>query len=337
LPAQWLSNTSDLSARVAQAFEPLVHSLSRPEQLRRLRAVLLVLLALWGVLALARLVWSLLPRAEAPQPPAAVINPVSSAGPATGARELDIERMRDWHLFGEVGAGAPVPVPEAAVASSRDGIEKDARDTRLNLKLRGIVASTEDGLGHAIIEYRAQQAVYAVEDKLPVPGRVHLAKVMPRQVILDNGGTYERLKLFEKSELDAAGPLQAPGRGRGASTGAQLDKRHDTATTALASEYRSRLFQNPQSLAEVVNVSAVREGGDLLGYRVVPGKDRAQFEQLGFRPGDLVTSVNGIALNSPANTMKLYNAMRSAGEVVFELRRGDQQLTLSVGLESSGL
>jgi hypothetical protein len=48
--------------------------------------------------------------------------------------------------------------------------------------------------------------VYAVEDKLPVSGDVVLAKVMPRQVVLDNGGTYELLTLFEDTELDAQLP-----------------------------------------------------------------------------------------------------------------------------------
>ena len=63
---------------------------------------------------------------------------------------------------------------------------------------------------------------------------------------------------------------------------------------------------------------------------------RGRMGKFRFRPGDLVTSVNGISLDSPANTMKLYNAMRSAGEVVFELEREQQPLTLSVSLEDSG-
>ena len=51
-----------------------------------------------------------------------------------------------------------------------------------------------------------------------------------------------------------------------------------------------------------------------------------------FKPGDLVTSVNGIALNDPANTMRLYQTMRSASEAVFDLQRDDQPLTVSVSL-----
>jgi general secretion pathway protein C len=203
----------------------------------------------------------------------------------------------------------------------------------LQLKLTGIVASTGDGLGHAIIEYQNQQAVYAVEDKLPVPGQVKLAKVMPQQVVLDNGGTYELLVLFEKSKIGTAIPA-APAQAKAPAANAQIDKRGDAEATSLAQSYRERLYQNPQSLADVVNISVVREGDALLGYRVTPGKDQEQFTKLGFKPGDLVTSVNGISLDNPANTMVLYNAMRDAGEVVVELQRDNQPLTLSVNLDS---
>jgi general secretion pathway protein C len=198
------------------------------------------------------------------------------------------------------------------------------------------VASTGDALGRAIIEYQNQQAVYAVGDKLPVAGQVKLAKVMPQQVVLDNGGTYELLELFEKSSLGAStvsAPVPAASSVTPAASG-QVDRRSDSETTSLAQSYRERLYQNPQSLAEVVNVSAVREGAALLGYRVSPGKDQEQFVQLGFKAGDVVTSVNGLGLDNPANAMVLYNSMRDAGEAVFELQREGQQITLSVNLDS---
>ncbi len=334
MPAQWLSNAGNWSARISAALQPMLHTLSQPAQVRQLRRLVFVLLALWGALTLARLVWALLPADEqAGNAPPRVINPVSSRAPVAASGDVDIERMRKWHLFGEAGASAPVPLPEQVVANPREGIERDAKETRLALKLRGVLASTSEGLGHAIIEHRSKQEIYAVEDKLPVPGRVHLAKVMPRQVILDNGGTYERLDLFDASDLDMPAVEQRPQAAASVPT-REIDKRSEQQTTALAADYRSRLYQNPQSLAEVVNVSAVRRDGALVGYRVVPGSDRQQFEQLGFQPGDLVTGVNGIALDSPANTMRLYNAMRSAGEVVFDLQRNEQPLTLAVSLEA---
>ena len=336
-----------MPGRVTNTLAGVLQSLSQPARARRLRQLLLALFAVWAVFALSRLIWALFPAAEPTLPvEAVVINPVSSRGSVASTDAIDIDRMRAWHLFGEAGAPdeAVVVAPDTTV-TARDGIEDGARETRLDLKLRGIVASSEDGLGLAIIEYKSQQSVYAVEDKLPVSGQVILAKVMSRQVVLDNGGTYELLALFEDSALDAQlssrpAPAVDSGTGKAQSrlpgAALQVDKRADAGTTALAQTYRDRLYQNPQSLAEVVSVNAVREGGELLGYRIGPGKDKAQFEQLGFEPGDLITGVNGVALNDPANTMRLYQAMRSASEAVFDLQRDNQQITVSVGLDNGG-
>ncbi len=334
MPAQWLSNTSDASGRVSESLESTLRLLSKPKSVRYLRIGLLLLLGIWVLYSIATLFWSLFPAAEPESPDVAVINPVSRQQSRAAPVEIDLEQMRQWHLFGEAGA-APVaeaePVIEERTSSARDGIEKGARETRLELKLRGVVASTEDGLGHAIIEHRKKQAVYAVEDKMPVSGQVTLAKVMPRQVVLDNGGTYELLVLFEETELDSQSVAPAP-RVTPVSKPAEVDKRTDEKATELAQGYRDRLYQNPQSLAEVVSVSAVRRDGQLEGYRIAPGKDKDQFSQLGFESGDLVTRVNGIALNDPANTMRLYQTLRTATEAVFDLRRGEQQVSISVSL-----
>ena len=266
-----------------------------------------------------------------------VINPVEQAASVEGATEVDIQRMVSWHLFGEAGAQLPEElVPEVlAKDASREGIEKGARETRLELTLRGIVASTEDGLGHAVIEHKNRQAIYAVQDKLPVSGEVILAKVMPRQVVIDNGGTYELLILFEESVMETQfSGSAAPAVGQSGPADRPLEQLDEANTSALARGFRDRLYQDPQSLAEVVSVSAVRSDGQLRGYRVSPGKQRQQFEQLGFKQGDLVTSINGIALDDPANTVRLYQTMRTASEAVFELEREGESLSISVQLDN---
>ncbi|TXS95162.1 type II secretion system protein GspC [Parahaliea aestuarii] len=312
--------------------QQLVQTLARPQHLKRLRWLLLLILLVWAAAALAQLIWALWPPAPAGAMPERVINPVSAAPSASTTVSVNREALVTRQLFGAPVVDAQeLPLTQAAgsSASEREGIEKGARETRLELTLRGAVASSDDGLGHAIIEYRGQQAVYAVDDELPVAGNVKLAKVMPSQVVLDNNGTYELLTLFEKSEFDSqlAGLPAAPAptaEPRRVEAGAEAGE--------LASGYRAQLYQNPESLASLVRISAVREGGQLQGYRITPGKEAAQFTQLGFKSGDLVTAVNGIALDNPANTMQLYQAMRTAEEVVFELQRDGQPLTVSVTL-----
>ena len=72
-------------------------------------------------------------------------------------------------------------------------------------------------------------------------------------------------------------------------------------------------------------------------FQIAPGNDAAQFKQLGFEAGDLVTGINGIALDDPANTMRLYQAMRTASEAVFEITRGNQPVSLSVSLDAGAV
>ena len=337
MPTDWLGNASAVSGRAGVALMGALNAMAQPRRARRIRQAILLLVVVWMLLSLTRLLWALVPNAENTNvAPPTVINPLSASSSKAIVAPVDIDRMVAWHLFGEAGATAQAVIEAATEVEtdSREGIEDGARQTNLQLKLRGIVASTEDGLGYAIIENANQQAIYMVEDKLSVQGNVVLAKVMPRQVVLDNGGTYELLVLFEESTLGTAEPMSAQTEAPAVSE--NIDKRGDDQATQLAQSYRQRLYQNPQSLAEVVNVSAVRENGALLGYRVSPGKDQEQFAQLGFKMGDVVTSVNGVSLDNPTNTMVLFNDMRSAKEAVFELKRDGQALTLSVNLDGGG-
>jgi len=106
--------------------------------------------------------------------------------------------------------------------------------------------------------------------------------------------------------------------------------------TDLAAQYRERLYNDPQSLADVVRIAAVREGDQLVGYRVSPGSAGDDFATLGFEPGDIVTGVNGLSLADPANTVRLYQAMREAREAVVDLTRDGEALSLSVRLPAAG-
>ena len=341
MPSNWLDKSGTFTDSLADAGRRCRHLLATPEALLWIRRGLLLLAAIWAATAFATLFWALFPSAKpVEQPLPTIVNPIQRDATATASRNADIDSIVGWHLFGEPGAPAsPEIEPAEAMSSEREGIEQGARETGLNLVLRGVVASTDDGLGYAIIEYQNRQQVYGVDDELPVSGKVVLAKVMPQQVVIDNAGTYELLTLFEDSALSSqlVAPAPVQRRDQRLSPVQNLDKRSDESATVLAQSYREQLYSNPRSLAEVVRVTAVRDNGELRGYRVAPGNDAAQFKQLGFESGDLVTGINGIALDDPANTMRLYQAMRTASEAVFEITRENQSLSLSVSLDAGAV
>jgi general secretion pathway protein C len=333
LDTQWLDSVGDKLDRAWRLVSLRLQYLAKPEHTRQIKYGLYALACLWLALALAHLVWSMLPRAEAPVTGLETINPLESASQRQPGPEVDIEEVAGWNLFG-TAASKPLPVekpPQAAPrAGDLSGIENSASETSLNLKLQGILASSDADLARAIIESKRKQEQYGVGDKLPVSGKVTVAKILTDRVVLDNGGKYELLILFDKNAI-ASKPLQAAAVER---PSRRLDRRGDRQVTEMAEAYRRRLYTNPQSLSDVVKIAAVREDGQLRGYRVSAGKDRKQFENLGFQANDIVTGVNGVALTDPGKAMELYRIMRSAEEASFNVLRGDQELTLVVGLQS---
>lgn len=346
MTALWISRFESAAASASQRLVALFEFLSRPTVLPRLQRGLIVLLCLWLLLSVWRAVLTFIPEAP-PLPAQTVINPATASAASTERRAVDIEALAAAPLFGEPGE-APTPQElaatsgraptmseeEAAVALA--GIEDGAPETRLPLVLRGVVASSDAGLGQAIIEHRKQQDLYQVDDELPVNRKVRLAKVLPDLVVLDNGGRYEVLRLFEQTDLAAQmaenATLSTPVSSRSATEKAPERVKTVAQAPELAARYREQLYDNPESLAEVVRISAVREGDEIRGYRVSPGKAAQEFAALGFEAGDIVTAVNGLSLKDPANTIRLYQAMRSARSANFELERKGEVVSLDVSI-----
>ncbi|EGG29850.1 General secretion pathway protein C [Aequoribacter fuscus] len=99
----------------------------------------------------------------------------------------------------------------------------------------------------------------------------------------------------------------------------------------LDARKRDRYYDNPESLSELVSVAAVRSAdGQLAGYRVSPGPKGEEFQALGFRPGDVVTEVNGLSLSDPSNALVLYQMLKSASEANFVIQRGGSPMNLTV-------
>jgi len=321
-------------------FRGLYRWVADEQRLLMLQRGLIAVLVVWAVNSMANTVWALIPSSPVEVSKSVVINPPPSTADASGGVEtIDVSSILGMSVF---GAAEPSEVqdlaPVNAVATPREGIENGARETSLALTLTGIVASTADGLGSAMIEARKKQELYSVGDDLPANGKVTLAKIMPKQVVIDNNGTYELITLFDDNGIvgivQSAAPAATPDSSEGASSQVTATSATQVERQRLAVNYREQLYSDPQSLAGLVSISAVQSDGGLKGYRVAPGRDAAQFTALGFNAGDIVTAVNGYALSDPTNTVRLYQLMRDATDATFEIERDGSPVSISVSLSS---
>lgn len=250
---------------------------------------------------------------------------VTAKPAAANTSKVDVSAITSRDIFGSlVKETKAAPVAEAPKP-----------ETRLKLKLRGIYAADTIAKANAIIEDgRGKQAVYFIDDKLEVGGRVYLRQVQFDRVILENNGKREFLKL-EQEELAII-----PSRERGKPELPRLktsdrkvsDKRKNQRLTKKLRDYKERLLADPKSVADVINGRPHFVEGELKGFRIQPGKDRRLFQELGLRPNDLVTSINGVGLTNMQDAMTLMNDAQSMSELNVEIQRGEEQLSLLLNL-----
>ncbi len=240
-------------------------------------------------------------------------NTASGARPVR--RTLDVQSLVNAHLFGI--AAAPKSAADAA----------NAPDTTMNLVLAGTIATEDPKRGLAIIgESAATAKVYSVGD--PVNGGATLHAVYTDHVLLERGGAIETLAL-PRQRL-AGGPGRAANLPLPAGNVAPGQQN-------LAENVRRLIARDPSVVSEVMRPQQVFNNGQLRGFRVYPGRNRQQFAKLGLQPGDLVTSVNGTALDDPARGNEIFRTIGSSDSVHVTIERNgrSQDLTLNMSQVAS--
>jgi general secretion pathway protein C len=269
------------------------------------------LVAAIGVQA-AVIVRDLIPR-QAP-PTALVAAPGGTPGAGATRPAVDVQGIINAHLFG-------VANPAEQVA----GDPADAPETRLSLVLAGTIVSSDPKLGFGIIgESAAAAKLYSVGDSVPGGARLHA--VYGDRVILERSGQLEALLL--PREFKGGAPALAPQARSAVPAGATVVDR-----------MRRMIAQDPGSVADIMRPQPVFANGLQRGYRVYPGRNRAQFARLGLRPGDLIMSINGTPLDDPQRGMEIFRSIGSSDQarVTIERNGRPQEITLNMAQVASEL
>jgi len=263
-------------------------------------SLLLVVVIAWQ---LAQLVWSLVP---APAAGDAVATPAlvttSSAGSDTSTQVNAISAAHVFGIADAADAAAPPPVPEEF---------EDLRDTKLsNLSLKGTIAAYPAELSVAIIaDGGNKEEIYTIGKAVTNAAKLHA--VYADRVVLNENGVLTNLKL----------PKDFP---EGTPTVARRNTTTAIRPTANTQSIQSVVAQNVSQHSDVIRPTPYFVDGQQQGYRVYPGRNRAQFTALGLRPGDLVKDINGQSLNDPTQAMKIFQTLGTSSEVSVTVERNGQ-------------
>ncbi|GAB6263431.1 type II secretion system protein GspC [Photobacterium sp. 53610] len=301
-------------ARVTMQWRQAVAGKRMPsmQTLTRIVTWWLVIVLAW---VLGRLLWSFLQPVETPptwQAPLVT---------ATGSKQegFQISDITSMELFGRYRADTPKVTPQKPV-------KQDAPETKLNLTLVGVVASDDPGTSLAVITNRGKQNTYGLNEAIDGT-RATLQAVFVDRVIIRNNGRDETLMLdgvkFGQSTSRSTPPPPAT---RAAPEPAQ------GGADELA-QIKQEILEKPQNLFSYIRLSQVKQDGNLLGYRVNPGKNRVLFDAVGLQPDDLAVSLNGNDLKDEAVMARLWTELSSATELTLTVERDGQLHDIYIELQ----
>ena len=286
---------------------------------KQLHTIVVVLLSLYLIAFAAKLVWRIIPEPQLSATPTVSRAPVISS--PSGQNGVNIAKIQQLNLFGNAAAKPAEPVAEVT----------DAPETRLNLTLTGVVASSEQEAGTAIIENRGSQTVYGLGEKIEGTNAT-LQKVYNDRVIIKNGARNETLMLdgIDYDEANRRREMQARNRPEPEELEEDTVELSDEALEATAA-----LRERPANFTDFISISPKTEEGQLIGYQVSPGKEPELFKSAGLQAGDVITQINGLDLTDLQQSQEALSELRNAQTIELTIIRDGSLTTLYLDLPES--
>lgn len=207
------------------------------------------------------------------------------------------------NLFGSLTSSEPAKYSK---------IEK----TRLNLVLVGILAKQENP--SVIIKQQGdKENIYQINDFI-TPTTI-LKEVFSDYVVLERNGNLEKLEIIRKG-LEESNTNNAPSYEISNSNKSKL------------SQYLKDLNNKPENLFNVLSVEPNYSNGELRGFIISPGTEKALFEGLGFQKNDIILNINNNELTNLSQAFKLKNVLVEQKLFNFKVERKGQIKFLTINL-----
>ncbi|GIU11602.1 type II secretion system protein GspC [Shewanella glacialipiscicola] len=249
--------------------------------------------------------------------------PVNVNGKDVG--QVDLAGLQQLGLFGKADTQSDRPKVAAVETIT------DAPKTSLSIQLTGVVASTTDQKGLAVIESNGSQETYSLGDKIKGTS-ASLKEVYADRIIITNAGRYETLMLDGLVYTSQSPANQQLQQAKSNTTVNRIDQRKNAEVSQELAESRTELLADPSKITDYIAISPVRQGDAVAGYRLNPGKDANLFKQAGFKANDLAKSINGYDLTVMSQALEMMSQLSELTEVSIMVEREGQLVEIMFSL-----
>jgi general secretion pathway protein C len=232
--------------------------------------------------------------------------------------KIDTRVLQQQHLFGKVFQVKKVAQPVKSVSV--------APKTKLNLILVGVVAASDPNYSSAIISYKSKQGSYFIDSEIEGT-QASVSEIYADRVILNVEGALQTLMLDGVDGKTASKPT----RQSRVNQSRTKEDREEQEPVEVELD-RQEILDDPSKLTDYVRISPYREDGQVLGYRLRPGKNPTLFEQAGLEKNDLAVELNGVDLLDTQQAFSLMKEFPTMTEINVTVERDGQLHELSLNI-----
>jgi general secretion pathway protein C len=202
--------------------------------------------------------------------------------------------------------------------------------TSLPLTLLGVIVTVDPAKSVASIEDKGSNSVLAVRENEPLGTSAVIQKIETDRVIFLNNSSQRREFVELPKDQILATRRAAPSKPSSAA-GIQQSGNHFTIDRKVVDEAVSP-EKMPQTLTEARCVPQQVNGrpGGYQCFQIVPG---SIYDKLGMKDNDVVTSINGQALDDPSKIFNFLNSLKSAKNISISLTRGGRPVNLEYDVQ----
>jgi general secretion pathway protein C len=211
--------------------------------------------------------------------------------------------------------------------SDRQRISSDIerlRQTRLKLKLRGTISGPED-TACAVIEDASGKGQYLVKAGDAIQDAV-VVMILKGKIVLQVGGREELLEMDQWTS-----GVSAPQSSSSSQAFAQVDDRQQV--ISIKRSQVDEAIKDINQLMKQVRIIPNFNQGKPDGLMISGIPQDSFFSQIGLRSGDILSGVDGKAIESVDDALKLYTGMKSASRLKLQLKRGGREEVIDYAIE----
>ncbi len=297
---------------------------------RRIAQVVMVFLLIYIAYISANITWSVVPQAQSSSKASIKANAKNSESNIK-SKLIDVGKIQSLNLFGQYNE---------TVIETTEVEMSNVPETKLNLRLSGLVASDDKAIAVAVIENQGKQETYGIGDVI-IGTRATLEQVLMDRVFIKQSGRLETLmldgfdysqpaqKIASKAQTQKTRPIINP---QPIKSGV-IDQRSNKELTATAKNLRTELDKDPAKIGDYLRISPKRKNGKIIGYSLRPGKKTEFFKLAGLKIGDVAVEMNGYDLIDPTQAMQSMVEMKKARDISLLVKRQSHLTEILISLE----